>query len=450
MMSSEVESFSAQYPFAFDDFQLEALEALARMESVLVAAPTGSGKTVVAEFAVWLALREGRKAFYTTPLKALSNQKFNDFIAIHGAGNVGLLTGDNAINPTAPIVVMTTEVLRNMIYERSELLAELRYVVLDEVHYLQDPYRGAVWEEVIIHLPLDIVIVSLSATVSNAEEFAEWIQTLRGPTAAVIEERRPVRLELHYLLDDQLLPMFVSPGAPAGNGSAGGVARTFGGGGDEAGGELPEAELIPNPEIRRLEARHDQARTHHRSRGRYPHRPRHHRPSRSEVVELLAGENLLPAIYFIFSRKGCDAAVAQCMREGLRLTDSSERARIREIAEARCARLAEEDLAVLGYHEWLEALVAGIASHHAGRVPAFKESVEELFQAGLVKAVFATETLSLGINMQARTVVIERLTKMRQHGRANLTSGEYAQLTGRAGRRGLDSVGHAVVVWSPP
>ncbi|HEY4939552.1 MAG TPA: DEAD/DEAH box helicase [Actinomycetota bacterium] len=427
MTSEVVASFAAQYPFEFDPFQVEALEALGRMESVLVAAPTGSGKTVVAEFAVWLALREGRKVFYTTPLKALSNQKFNDLVTLHGAANVGLLTGDNSINPTAPVVVMTTEVLRNMIYERSDLLGDLRYVVLDEVHYLQDPYRGAVWEEVIIHLPLDVVIVSLSATVSNAEEFADWIQTLRGPTAAIIEERRPVVLEQHYLIDDHLLPMFVSDAG--------------------AGGEI-----VPNPEIRRLEARRENpkirrspARNGHRPSQR-PHRPR---PNRSDVVELLSGQNLLPAIYFIFSRKGCDAAVAQCMREGLVLTDASERARIREFAELRCSRLADEDLAVLGYHEWLEALVAGFAPHHAGHVPVFKETVEELFQAGLVKVVFATETLSLGINMPARTVVIESLTKFTGERHEVMTPGEFTQLTGRAGRRGIDALGHAVVLRQP-
>lgn len=420
MSSDAVASFAAQYPFKLDPFQVESLNALGRMESVLVAAPTGSGKTVVAEFALWLALQEGCKAFYTTPLKALSNQKFGDFAALHGAANVGLLTGDNAINPNAPIVVMTTEVLRNMIYERSELLGDLRYVVLDEVHYLQDPYRGAVWEEVIIHLPLDVVIVSLSATVSNAEEFAEWIQTLRGPTAAVIEERRPVVLEQHYLTDDQLLPMFVAA----------------------------DGETVPNPEIRRLEARREQARQR-RSRDRPAHRPHRGRPSRSGVVELLAGQNLLPAIYFIFSRKGCDAAVAQCMREGLVLTDAAERARIREAAEARCSRVAEEDLAILGYAEWLEALCAGIAAHHAGRVPVFKETVEELFQAGLVKAVFATETLSLGINMPARSVVIESLTKFTGERHEVMTAGEFTQLTGRAGRRGIDALGHAVVLRQP-
>jgi ATP-dependent RNA helicase HelY len=424
MTSDVVASFAAQYPFELDAFQMEALEALSRMESVLVAAPTGSGKTVVAEFAVWLALTEGQKVFYTTPLKALSNQKFGDLIALHGADRVGLLTGDNAINATAPVVVMTTEVLRNMIYERSDLLEDLRYVILDEVHYLQDPYRGAVWEEVIIHLPLDVVIVSLSATVSNAEEFAEWIQTLRGPTAAVIEERRPVVLEQHYLIDDQLLPMFVAS----------------------------DGEVVPNPEIRRMEARREGTRYRRSSsrggdpRGRGPGR---HRPRRSDVVELLSGQNLLPAIYFIFSRKGCDAAVAQCVREGLVLTDASERARIREFAELRCSRVEDVDLAVLGYDEWLDALSSGIASHHAGQVPVFKETVEELFQAGLVKVVFATETLSLGINMPARTVVIESLTKFTGERHEVMTPGEFTQLTGRAGRRGIDALGHAVVLRQP-
>jgi ATP-dependent RNA helicase HelY len=423
MTSDVVAPFAAQYPFDLDGFQIEALEALGRMESVLVAAPTGSGKTVVAEFAVWLALQEGRKAFYTTPLKALSNQKFGDFCALHGAANIGLLTGDNAINPAAPVVVMTTEVLRNMIYERSELLDGLRYVVLDEVHYLQDPYRGAVWEEVIIHLPPEVVIVSLSATVSNAEEFAEWIQTLRGPTAAVIEERRPVVLEQHYLIDEDLLPMFVSTG--------------------------PEGEPLPNPEIRRLESRAEGAHNRRNRQHRPHHRPHRHRPSRSDVVELLSGQNLLPAIYFIFSRKGCDAAVAQCLREGLNLTDPSERARIREIAEIRCSRLEDADLGVLGYPEWLHALSAGIAAHHAGHVPVFKETIEELFQAGLVKVVFATETLSLGINMPARTVVIESLTKFTGERHEVMTAGEFTQLTGRAGRRGIDALGHAVVLRQP-
>jgi len=417
MNGSMIQEFSSRYSFGFDPFQVEALEALVRGESVLVAAPTGSGKTVVGEFAVWLALEDSRKAFYTTPLKALSNQKFADLSILHGPENVGLLTGDNSINAEAPIVVMTTEVLRNMIYERSALLQDLGYVVLDEVHYLQDQYRGAVWEEVIIHLPLDVKIVSLSATVSNADEFSDWIQTLRGPTKAIIEEQRPVRLEPHYLLKGVLYPMF------AGEATA----------------------LVPNPLVTRLEAEDYRPRAR-RGRSRpspRPHRPRF--PHRSDVIDLLSEQQMLPAIYFIFSRKGCNAAVASCMREGMVLTDGAERSHIREHARRRCEYLDPGDLEVLGYAEWLEALAAGISAHHAGLIPAFKETVEELFQAGLVKVTFATETLSLGINMPAKTVVIESLNKFNGERHEMLTAGQFTQLTGRAGRRGIDSVGHAVV-----
>ncbi|MGH2704565.1 MAG: DEAD/DEAH box helicase [Actinomycetota bacterium] len=414
----KVAFYASQYPFELDPFQVEALEALAREESVLVAAPTGSGKTVIGEFAAWLALREGGKAFYTTPLKALSNQKFGDFVALHGPERVGLLTGDNAINPRAPVVVMTTEVLRNMIYERSDLLEDLHYVVLDEVHYLQDPYRGAVWEEVIIHLPVDVKIVCLSATVSNAEEFADWIETLRGPTWAVIEERRPVSLQHHYLLDHELFPMFVTV----------------------------DGERLPNPEIRRIEGRRVRAARARAARRGGPGPRRRQFPRRTDVVDVLSAQRMLPAIYFIFSRKGCDAAVAQCMREGLVLTNAAERARIREFAELRCSYLGDADLEVLGYGEWLEALAAGFAAHHAGHIPVFKEAVEELFQAGLVKVVFATETLSLGINMPAKSVVIESLTKFTGERHEVMTPGEFTQLTGRAGRRGIDTLGHAVVL----
>lgn len=407
-----LEAFTTRYAFDLDDFQIKAIEGLSQGRSVLVAAPTGSGKTVVGEFSVWLALEEGGKAFYTTPLKALSNQKFGDFVALHGAGRVGLLTGDNSINSQAPAVVMTTEVLRNMIYEGSDLLNDLRYVVLDEVHYLQDRYRGAVWEEVIIHLPVDVKIVCLSATVSNAEEFAAWIQTVRGPTDVIIEERRPVELQQHYLLEGTLYPMFS----------------------DQAG------HVTPNPEIKRVERRTRSKA--YRQRGR-----RRGRPSvyRSDVVELLGDRDLLPAIYFIFSRKGCDMAVTQCLSDGIRLTNGAERKTIREFAEMRCSFLDEADLGVLGYGQWIEGLSYGIASHHAGLIPPFKETVEELFQAGLLKVVFATETLSLGINMPARSVFIESLVKFTGERHEPMTAGEFTQLTGRAGRRGIDVLGHAVV-----
>ncbi|MGH2813417.1 MAG: DEAD/DEAH box helicase [Actinomycetota bacterium] len=425
MIDSKVEAFASSYPFPLDDFQSEAVTALAADESVLVAAPTGAGKTVVGEFAVWLAIQSGAKAFYTTPLKALSNQKFGDFIALHGAENVGLLTGDNSINPRASVVVMTTEVLRNMIYERSDLLAELRYVVLDEVHYLQDPYRGAVWEEVIIHLPVDVKIVSLSATVSNVEEFAEWIQTVRGTTKAVVETDRPVDLLHHYWINGRLFPMFTASG---------------------------DAEPNPNSQVIRIEAGFQDFRGRSRGGSRKSfHRGRARRPvaPRPDVVAKLGEEQMLPAIYFIFSRKGCDAAVERCMAEGLRLTSTAERSRIREYAEMRCSHLDDEDLEVLDYSRWLEALASGIASHHAGRVPVFKETVEELFRAGLVKVVFATETLSLGINMPARTVVIESVIKFTGERHELMTPGEFTQLTGRAGRRSIDTLGHAVVLERP-
>ena len=406
--------------FPLDDFQQRALDALDAGRSVLVAAPTGSGKTVVAEYAIARALARGGKVFYTTPLKALSNQKFGDLARVHGRDRVGLLTGDNSVNGDAPVVVMTTEVLRNMIYAASSALDGLDSVVLDEVHYLQDRYRGAVWEEVIVHLPPEVDLVCLSATVSNAEEFASWIETVRGATTPVIEERRPVELHHRYLMgerDVDALHLF----------------PTFVGRGDD---------LAPNPEAAQLDRRV--------GRGPNPRPSRRLRtPGRAEVVELLAAEDLLPAIVFVFSRKGCDQSVEQCLAAGLRLTNPDERVEIRRIAEAHVRGLSGPDLAVLGYDRWLAGLESGLAAHHAGLVPPMKEAVEEAFAAGLAKVVFATETLALGINMPARSVVIEKLTKFTGERHEFLTPGEYTQLTGRAGRRGIDAVGYAVVLWSP-
>ncbi len=420
--------FAAQYPFPLDDFQVTAIDAVDAGRSVLVAAPTGSGKTVVAEFAIERALDRGGKAFYTTPLKALSNQKFGDLVARHGADNVGLLTGDNAINSEAPVVVMTTEVLRNMLYERSGTLDGLVTVIMDEVHYLQDPYRGAVWEEVLIHLALSVSVVCLSATISNAEEFGEWIQTLRGETTVVIEERRPVPLEHHYLVGRELHPMHIEQ----------------------------EGILMPNPYVVSLDQQELRVKDYRRvgsnaiqtqrmNRPREGHR-RVYVPRREAVVEVLAQAEMLPAIYFVFSRAGCDRSVQWLRESGLRLTTRAEADRIRDRAESRAAWIDEEDLVTLGFYEFLDGLTAGVAAHHAGMLPVFKETVEELFEAGLVKVVFATETLSLGINMPARTVVIEDLWKFQGERHEILTPGEYTQLTGRAGRRGIDQLGHAVVV----
>ncbi|MGH9211765.1 MAG: DEAD/DEAH box helicase [Acidimicrobiales bacterium] len=415
-------ALGAGYDFELDGFQVRALEALDRGDSVLVAAPTGAGKTVVAEHAVARALAEGGKAFYTTPIKALSNQKFAELARRHGQARVGLLTGDNAINGDAPVVVMTTEVLRNMIYAGSPTLRGLRFVILDEVHYLQDAYRGPVWEEVIIHLAADVKLVCLSATVSNAEEVAEWLTTVRGSTTLVLEEERPVELRNLYLVGDRssdrmhLLPTLVDG--------------------------------RPNPEADRLDSDDARDRGYGRRGQRRPRR-RFFAPRRPEVIELLDEREMLPNLYFIFSRVGCEEAVRACLDAGLRLTTPDERQRIRAIAEDRTSALTDDDLDVLDYDLWLAALEVGLAAHHAGMVPPFKETVEACFAEGLVKAVFATETLALGINMPARSVVIERLTKFTGEARAFLTPGEYTQLTGRAGRRGIDELGYALVLWSP-
>jgi len=411
--------FRDLYSFGLDEFQAEACRSVEDGHGVLVAAPTGSGKTIVGEFAVQLALQTGRKCFYTTPIKALSNQKYQDFKRRHGADRVGLLTGDNTINGEAPIVVMTTEVLRNMIYAGSRTLEDLGYVVMDEVHYLADRFRGAVWEEVIISLAPSVSIISLSATVSNVEEFGAWLTGVRGDTVTIVEERRPVPLYQHVMAGRRLYPLFEPDGRK--------VNRT----------------------LERM-ARDDFGRARRPRQGNR-RRPRsgHRTPDRVDVVEKLDGEGLLPAICFIFSRAGCAAAVEQCLHARLSLTTDAERERILATVDAATASLPAEDLHVLGFHDFREALSRGVAAHHAGMLPAFKEVVEELFSEGLLKIVFATETLALGINMPARSVVIERLSKWNGETHVDLTAGEYTQLTGRAGRRGIDIEGHGVVLWQP-
>ncbi|MFJ4098135.1 DEAD/DEAH box helicase [Amycolatopsis japonica] len=424
--------FAAESSFEFDDFQVRGCEALEDGHGVLVCAPTGAGKTVVGEFAVHLALAEGRKCFYTTPIKALSNQKYADLVGRYGVDAVGLLTGDTSINGNAQVVVMTTEVLRNMLYAGSSTIGELAYVVMDEVHYLADRFRGAVWEEVILHLPEHVRVVGLSATVSNAEEFGEWLVEVRGDTTVVVDEHRPVPLWQHMLVGNRLLDLFAgqeehSPGAEL-RINPGLLRRT-----EEIGGRFAPAGLR-GPRGRR---------------GAPSRMPRFRPTSRTDTVERLDNAGLLPAIVFIFSRAGCDAAVGQCVRSGLRLNGPEEVEKVRRIVAERTKDLPEGDLGVLGYWEWREALERGIAGHHAGLLPAFKETVEELFVQGLVKVVFATETLALGINMPARTVVLERLVKYNGEAHVDLTPGEYTQLTGRAGRRGIDVEGHAVVVWQP-
>jgi ATP-dependent RNA helicase HelY len=418
--------FEAELPFTLDEFQHEAFDALEAGHSVLVSAPTGSGKTLVAAYGVHRALCARGKAFYTTPLKALSNQKYAELAATYGDDHVGLLTGDTTLRPRAPVVVMTTEVLRNMLLAGSDLLEGLHTVVLDEVHFIQDPYRGGVWEEVLVLSPPQVRFVCLSATVNNAQELGGWLRSVRGDTAVIVERHRPIDLCHHFAVhrrDDEatlLLPLLEPNGKPAGEGLR-----------------------IDQACRRALQGR--PGRWHGSGRGpRLPYRS----PRRAEMIEDLGARDMLPAIVFIFSRAACDDAVRQMVRDGVRLSDAHERAAIRRVAERRVEPLGDDDLHVLGYAEWLEGLERGVAAHHAGLVPVFRETVEECFADGLLKVVFATETLSLGINMPARSVVIERFTKYGGSGRAMLTSGEYLQLTGRAGRRGLDEEGHAVVAWS--
>jgi len=410
-------NFLLTFEFEFDPFQITACHAVEEGKGVLVAAPTGAGKTVVGEFAAYYALQAGKKCFYTTPIKALSNQKYSEFVAKFGEDRVGLLTGDTSINGEADILVMTTEVLRNMLYAGSNTLTNLGCVVMDEVHYLADKFRGAVWEEVLIHLMESVQVISLSATVSNAEEFGEWLGEVRGETEVIVSEIRPIPLFQHVLIGNRLLDLFDAPGRI-------------------------------NPEVLSREREMTRRASLGRNRRGSFAEP-NDRLSRADIIEKLQGESLLPAITFIFSRIGCDAAVKQCLQAGLRLTSPEEREEIKRTALRYTQHIAEEDLEVLNFTEWLSALERGIAAHHAGLLPSFKGAVEDLFQRGLVKAVFATETLALGINMPARTVVLEKLIKFNGEAHVPITPGEYTQLTGRAGRRGIDIEGNAVIQWSP-
>ncbi|MGW0454213.1 MULTISPECIES: DEAD/DEAH box helicase [Gordonia] len=431
---AEFDRFAASLSFELDEFQRLACRALEDGQGVLVCAPTGAGKTIVGEFAVHLALAAGTKCFYTTPIKALSNQKYADLVAVHGRQNVGLLTGDSSINSDAPVVVMTTEVVRNMIYANSPALQGLSHVVMDEVHFLADRFRGAVWEEVILGLDPSVRVVSLSATVSNAEEFGDWIQTVRGEVTVIVDEHRPVPLQQHMLVGSRMFDLFDS----------------------HRDGGKPQV----NPELKRyirhrmlLADERDSGRGHDRRSGRgRPRSTRGRGPgalSRPQLVARLDREGLLPAIGFIFSRVGCDAALAQCLRSGLSLLTPEESSAVDEVIDRHLTEIAPGDADVLGVDEWRAGLQRGFAAHHAGLLPTFRHTVEELFVRGLVRMVFATETLALGINMPARSVVLERLVKFNGESHVDLTPGEFTQLTGRAGRRGIDVEGHAVVVWTP-
>ena len=440
--------FEHSLSFNLDDFQHEAIDALEAGDNVLVAAPTGAGKTVVADFAVFLAQQRNIKAFYTTPIKALSNQKYHDFCELYGTDKVGLLTGDTSVNPEADIVVMTTEVLRNMLYEHSITLQSLGFVILDEIHYLADKFRGAVWEEVIIHLPKSVKIIGLSATVSNVEDFSAWLESVRGKTHLVVDEHRPVPLERHVVIQEdsetepELLDLYDHD-------SKGNITQRV------------------NPTLtRKLNDWEHRARrrkeSYSDSKYRYRKGKKHvvkrgvaeadksasrHTPKRWAVIDELDYLRMLPGIYFIFSRSGCDQAVQQCLNAGLTLTSDDEMYEIRKIVDSMVAnQLSKEDLHALSFERFRFALEQGFAAHHAGMIALFRHIVETLFERGLIKVVFATETLALGLNMPARSVVVEKLVKFDGTGHVPLTPGEFTQLTGRAGRRGIDDIGHAVLV----
>ncbi len=405
-----LEGFQESLPWPLDPFQREAIEKLDSHLGVLVCAPTSSGKTVVADYCNFRALREGVQVVYTTPLKALSNQKYRDFVRQHGAELVGLVTGENSINDRAPIVVMTTEILRNLIYEDLSRLDSVRYVVLDEVHYIDDFPRGSVWEEVIIQAPTQIKFVGLSATVGNYRELACWMAENRGPIATVYHAERPTELRLWLSMRNIIRPLFDSQGK------------------------------IHQDTWQRA-AREDEAVSQAQGFRRLPSN------DMLKVVEQLAEQEMVPAIYFIFSRRGCREALQRCAYHGLDLTSDDEKARIDHLARERLESLVDPDEAAL-FRRMVDSnmLVRGLASHHAGLLPYHKELVEELFQAGLIKVVFATETLALGINMPAKAVVVSSFSKFDGVGFANLTTGELTQLMGRAGRRGIDLRGHGVIL----
>lgn len=413
--------------FGLDRFQLDAIEAVDKRVNVLVSAPTGAGKTLVANYAIGRELEREQRTFYTTPLKALSNQKYHELCELYGTQRVGLLTGDTSINRTAPVVVMTTEVLRNMLLTESDQLTSLGLVVLDEVHYLQDPFRGGVWEEVLILTPAPVRFVALSATIGNADFLGAWLSEVRGPTTVVIERTRPIVLHNHLAV--------MKRGQP--------LAEIH---------DLLDGQRLSN-EARRIDNLMKSSRKFRPgpkwqgAKSTAPPPP-FRAPRRSELMQALEREDLLPVIVFIFSRAACDDAVHQLRRDGLLFTKPEERREIESIAESRLTDFSSEDLQALEYADFIDALRRGIAMHHAGMVPAFREIVEACFERNLLAVVFATETLALGVNMPARSVALERFTKYSDAGRQFLTSAEYAQMTGRAGRRGLDDEGHAIVCFA--
>jgi len=410
-VDSLVDEFEESLPFSLDAFQREAIDKLENGNGgVLVSAPTSSGKTIVAEYAIFRALRDGAKVLYTTPLKALSNQKYHDFVRAYGEATVGLVTGENTINDDAPVVVMTTEILRNLIYEDPARLDLVRYVVLDEVHYIDDFPRGSVWEEIVIQAPRTIKLVGLSATIGNYKEIADWMAENRGGMETVFHDVRPVELKMWLAINNRLYPLF--------KGDGGIDQRTWSKAAqeEEASYRIGGYRGLPSNDL-------------------------------LHVIEELRRFDMLPAIYFIFSRRGCREALQRCAYHEIDLTTAAEKEAIDLVAAERLQGLKDQDEEAL-FRRMVDArlLRRGLAEHHAGLLPYHKEMVEELFQRGLIKVVFATETLSLGINMPARGVVVSSFTKFDGVNFSTLTTGELTQLMGRAGRRGIDVIGHGAIL----
>jgi len=410
-VDSLVDEFEESLPFSLDAFQREAIDKLENGNGgVLVSAPTSSGKTIVAEYAIFRALRDGAKVLYTTPLKALSNQKYHDFVRAYGEATVGLVTGENTINDAAPVVVMTTEILRNLIYEDPARLDLVRYVVLDEVHYIDDFPRGSVWEEIVIQAPRTIKLVGLSATIGNYREIADWMAENRGGMETVFHDVRPVELKMWLAINNRLYPLF--------KGDGGIDQRTWSKAAqeEEASYRIGGYRGLPSNDL-------------------------------LHVIEELRRFDMLPAIYFIFSRRGCREALQRCAYHEIDLTTAAEKEAIDLVAAERLQGLKDQDEEAL-FRRMVDArlLRRGLAEHHAGLLPYHKEMVEELFQRGLIKVVFATETLSLGINMPARGVVVSSFTKFDGVSFSTLTTGELTQLMGRAGRRGIDVIGHGAIL----
>lgn len=415
LSSPLIQEYELSLPFELDKFQRVAFRAIEEDKNVLVSAPTGSGKTLVADFGIFITRRRNLRSIYTTPIKALSNQKYRELVDRYSAENVGLLTGDNSINKDAPIVVMTTEVLRNMIYEDYQRTLDIGLVVMDEVHYLADRNRGVVWEEVLILLPKEIVIVALSATVSNAQEIGDWLSQIRGTTEVIVEIDRPVPLEQFVVTKNDVIPLFSHEGS---------------------------SNL--NKDLIRI---HQAAQT--RRTGKY--NKRDHTsvvPSQDNVIKQLKSLQLLPAIYFIFSRKQCDVAVENLLSSRIKLNSEAEAQACDKFIEQVVQALQGEDWSLLGIDRWQAAVRRGFAAHHAGLLPVIKETTEKLFQNGLIKLVFATDTLALGINMPARSVVLDKLDKWNGETHELLSAAEYTQITGRAGRRGIDTRGASVICFS--